>query len=487
MLVKDILQKLDLGNSVAEFDAALESYFVETQTFREVINDRGDIVAGDKGTGKTAMFRILQARASRLPQLDGIQIVPAFNPTGSSIFQRLTESQPLDEPAYVALWKVYVLALVGNWILGREHKRTESVARLDDLLTGSDLKSIDHTPTSIFGKIVEWIAKSLRTTKSAQIAFSFSESGAPVVTPKIDFSDAKAPDNPTVRVEDAFGVLNSALSDLGLKVWVALDRLDEAFQGAPAAEVPALRALFRTYLDLMPFERARLKLFVRRDLFRKVTHGGFVNLTHVNARKIEIRWDEEDLKDLLFKRVRENREFLEDMDLLQAPNEEGFQRIFPQQVDPGERKPATWTWMMSRIRDGNGVKPPRNLIDLVRKSLDAQLRREDREAPNAYAKGDPLIGPEALKRGLKALSEERVNDTLLAEAGDYAKVIERFRNNKADHNEASLATVLGTSVEDARKHAEQLCELGFLEQIGGSYKVPPLYRDGLGITQGKAY
>ncbi len=49
MLAKDILQQLDLGNSVAEHDDALEKYFVETSTFRALIRDEGDIIAGDLG------------------------------------------------------------------------------------------------------------------------------------------------------------------------------------------------------------------------------------------------------------------------------------------------------------------------------------------------------------------------------------------------------------------------------------------------------
>lgn len=30
-------------------------------------------------------------------------------------------------------------------------------------------------------------------------------------------------------------------------------------------------------------------------------------------------------------------------------------------------------------------------------------------------------------------------------------------------------------------------ELGFLEKVGNTYKVPILYREGLAITQGKAF
>ena len=60
--IKELLQGLKLGNSVAEFDAQLESYFLETQPFRELVSGNMDIIAGDKGTGKTAIFRILHKR-----------------------------------------------------------------------------------------------------------------------------------------------------------------------------------------------------------------------------------------------------------------------------------------------------------------------------------------------------------------------------------------------------------------------------------------
>ena len=93
---------------------------------------------------------------------------------------------------------------------------------------------------------------------------------------------------------------------------------------------------------------------------------------------------------------------------------------------------------MSRIRDGNDIKPPRNLIDLVTKALEEQVRRSTRDETE-FMPGKALISPDALKRGLARLSNERVEDTLLAEAGDYAQWIERFRNGKAEHNSESIA------------------------------------------------
>ena len=62
--------------------------------------------------------------------------------------------------------------------------------------------------------------------------------------------------------------------------------------------------------------------------------------------------------------------------------------------------------------------------------------RQQNEAPRPALRGNML----AIKRGLAALSTERVEDTLLAEAGDYAGLIERFRDGRAEHNDDSLAS-----------------------------------------------
>jgi hypothetical protein len=278
------------------------------------------------------------------------------------------------------------------------------------------------------------------------------------------------------------------LKEIGQSLWLALDRLDEAFAGQPQAEVPALRALFRTYLDLLPFDNMKLKLFVRKDLFRRIIAGGFVNLTHVNARRVEITWDEDSLRHLFYKRVLENESFMQTV----FPNrevrdpEQVFYGLFPQKVDPGNRKPRTWTWIMGRIRDGNDIKPPRNLIDLVQKAQDVQLRREEREA-GEFQVGTPLITSDAIKGGLRALSKQRVEDTLLAEAGPYAELIERFRGAKAEHNLSTLGSLLKLENEELKETVQVLRDIGFLESVGNNYKIPMLYRDGLEVTQGKAF
>ncbi len=484
MELRKLLRELNIGSSVAEFDTSLDRYFIETEAFRALALDKADIIAGEKGTGKTALFRVFKQRYASIPELRGVEVIAGFNPAGNPVFQRIATVDLLSEAGYVAMWKAYFLSLAGNWLLELfEDDMTRGMRTLDALLLRVGLRSKDDAAETIFSKLINALKP-----KSASVALSMTDAGLPVVAPTVEFGKTEPAIDPSdvVPHEEALQILNRALEEGGVDAWVVLDRLDEAFQGFPNVEIPCLRALLRTYLDLLAYPNIRLKLFVRNDLFRKVIQGGFVNLTHVNARKIEIVWEEEDLLSLFCRRVRDSSQFVHSADLRDLTDNGIFARIFPAQVDQGARKPTTWTWMMARIRDGNGIKPPRNLIDLVAKAREAQLRSEDRN-PRTYDPAHPMIEADSIRRALRGLSEQRVQDTLLAEAAELAPTIERFRDGKAEHNLSSLAVLLGVPEAGVRSAIKPLLEMGFLEETGSTYKVPMLYREGLEITQGKAF
>jgi hypothetical protein len=488
--IKEVLTSVDFGNSVAEFDEALESHFVETESFRSLVSGKYDVIAGDKGTGKTALYRVLVRRLSAVPALSHVDVIPAFNPSGNPIFQRLTHTPPLPEGQYITVWKSFFLALVGNWLLERAGAHSSGkLAELDALLRSIELRSSEDSASTVFSRVVNRLQRWFKP-KSAEVAFTLSESGIPIVTPRVEFDDRAAGEmNVIPQViphERAFALLNECLESLGVTVWAVMDRLDEAFQGYPDTERPALRALLRTYLDLLEFGSIRIKLFVRRDLFKKIVQGGFVNLTHINARRMDIVWEEEDLRNLLCRRIRGSRKLDEIASTANKSDREIFDLVFPGQVASGSRRPTTWNWILSRIRDGNNVRPPRNLIDLANKAREIQLRAEDR-SPRRFGYGEALLEADSVRRALQRLSEDRVQDTLLAEMPDLAPMIERFRDGKAEHNTHSLSAVLRIPSTEVRSAIKPLVELGFMEEIGDIFKIPMLYRDGLSITQGKAY
>ena len=167
--MKEILRALDLGNSVAEFDDSLGKYFVENEAFQALVSGRVDIVAGDKGTGKTALYRILQKRYASLAELKGVEIVAGFNPAGNPIFQRLVKEEALSEGQYASVWKTYFLSLVGNWslkIVGDDH--SERFQRLEAMLTETGLRSKDDKPETIFSKIINVVQKAMKP-KTAEV------------------------------------------------------------------------------------------------------------------------------------------------------------------------------------------------------------------------------------------------------------------------------------------------------------------------------
>lgn len=489
---KSTLQLLRLGQSVAEFDDSLEKYFIENQAYHSLINGTADVIAGDKGTGKTAVYKILQKRYSTTPELKDIEVIAGFNPVGNPVFQRLVQQDVnvLTEGQYVSVWKTYILSLVGNWIIDIVgHEYTENVKRLHRVLDETKLLSKGNKPETVFGKIITLLKETFKPD-SSETTLTISETGLPIVSQKFTFGDtSKQSDyrNHEITHEEAFDLLNECLSDVGYSIWVALDRLDEAFQGYPTIEVPALRALLRTYLDLLAFDRLRVKIFVRKDLFRKVIGDGFVNLTHINARKVEIVWDDADLLNLLSRRIRDSKDFLEAMEAQTDSDETLFYKIFPEKVDAADRKPTTLNWIMSRIRDGNDIRAPRNLIDLVVKATEEQIRADSRTARVINTAGRLVIS-ESLRNALSRLSDQRVQDTLLAEVGpEIAGYINKFSAEKAEHNTETLSKVLELDGEKLQFAIKQLMETGFLEEIKDTWKIPMLYRDGLGITQGKAF
>jgi hypothetical protein len=489
MGMKEVLAKLEVGSSVAEFDAHLQSYFIETQIYQNFVNDRHDIVSGAKGAGKSAIYRVVKARYRAVGEISDVEIVSGFNDTGNPVFQRLTQSRILSEGQYITIWKAYLAALVGNYVLDVvESGFSDDTRRLDALLRHTGLRSEDTGAQTIFSKLAN-LVKKYTNPSATEHSITFTEHGVPVIGTRIEFAEVSDAviEGDQIETETILEVLNRCLAVLDLKVWVVLDRLDEAFAGYADIEVPALRALLRTYLDLQSYDHVRLKMFLRSDLFRRIVRGGFVNMTHVNAKRVNIEWSAEDLKSLLCNRIRSSTQFLEAIGLsFDVSDDVIISRIFPEKVDPGEKRPDTWNWITTRIADGNGLMSPRNLIDLVNKAKEYQAKREERE-PRNFEDDEPILESDAIKRALIALSTLRVEDTLLAESDHLSAHIERFRNGKAEHNMQSLQQVLRLEGDELAEIIEELKFIGFLYEIGSSYKIPMLYRGGLSMTQGKAF
>lgn len=477
----EILESLNLGSSVAENDQHLSDYFVATGAVKDFVADRYDIIRGVKGSGKSAILRMVVERQNSYSQLADAVLVVATEHAGEPAFKRAFDSLRAGEYTEIALvnaWKTYLL----NFFLDAlEREGSDEV--IDEVTRYAEDQGVRFRSTSLFKKALWSLLRFLHPR-----SFSLSEAGI----------SAEFPDEPPEFWTRSEGIvdfpglierIDAAFGKLGRRCWVLVDRLDAAFQDDHDLEKSALRALLLAYKDLMGRSHIRVKLFFRTDLFDLVSGGaGFRELTHVNDRTSPpIIWDQDKLLLMLMERfafnepIREkygfSRNDMKDEEIRQA----AFFSIFPQQIDVGDRKPDTWNWISGRLRDGNSVRTPRDLQSLAQ---NAARKQRERLALGGEQEGDTLIESVAVKEGLAQLSEDKVRTSLIAENPHLESSIRAFEKGKAEHNAKSLKSLLGESWEEIISRLERI---GFVERLADSWKIPMLYRDGLQVTQGAAF
>lgn len=115
-----VLKSMTFGARVAEDEAtALSGYFIETDQWNRLYRGDIDVVYGAKGSGKSAMFALLLSREDALFDRR-ILLVPVEDPRGAPVFSQLVADPPTTEMQFRALWKLYLLTLIGRQL--REYR-----------------------------------------------------------------------------------------------------------------------------------------------------------------------------------------------------------------------------------------------------------------------------------------------------------------------------------------------------------------------------
>lgn len=487
-----LLDELYWGNPVAEQDEELAKYFVETGVFGSLRKRRVDIVLGTKGSGKSALLKILLDAHDQYPDLEGIILIPAVNLKGDPVFRRFKrEKQGFSEEEYIDLWKIYIINLLWPQIKKLAH-RDRRVMPLGKKLASAELLIDEDTPKGLVDTIVHRFQK-LPKLKRITTTATLAPDGTPIVLPGFEFDTTdttkqkKRMHEITLDYDDVFAEIDEIVRGEKVEIWILLDRLDDSFIEDRKTEAKALRAILHTYKDLMSYSGFRLKIFLRDDIYQRVTtERGFPALTHVaNMASPPIRWTGEKMLDLVVRRIMHNEPVVQYYQISDnLSNEEIFYTIFPEKVEPGEKRPRTLSWMISRIQDGTAVFTPRDMIWLLKYATEAQ-KEIWRLEPPADPTG-PLIEGPALKQGLADLSRNKCETYLYAEYNHLRPDLDKFKGGKAEHNASSLKRLLGQGYEVILK---QLVAVGFLSHLRESdtYKIPFIYRDAFEIKRGKAF
>jgi len=166
-----------------------------------------------------------------------------------------------------------------------------------------------------------------------------------------------------------------------------------------------------------------------------------------------------------------------------------FYKMFPKQVDIGEKQSDTFNWIKSRARDGQNNVAPRELIHFYNESIDQE--KSEQEIGNNSIEEPNIVSRQAIKNATHEVSKVRIEQTIFAEYATLKGYIMAFHGSKAEHNIDSLSDIWKLEPNAAEKIANELSEIGFFEartaRMDKIYKIPFLYRFYLEISQGKAF
>lgn len=491
-----VLREIRFGERIAEDELnELEKYFVATDQWSRVYSGEVDIIYGSKGAGKSAIYALIEKRTDDLFDR-GILTKSAENVRGNTAFSDIVADPPPSERAFVDLWKLYFLILSASALRDYGIHEDLEAKQLIGALEEAQLLPRNASLSQLFRaarRLVWSYVFPERESVENTIAIDPS-SGMPIYTRKTNFrahsSGEQAVDLP---LDDLIGKANSALRKSNYTLWILFDRLDVAFNDNPDLEKNALRALFRMYNDFKGFDNIKLKIFVRDDIWQRISEGGFAEASHI-TRTTTIDWTYENLVNLFVRRLLNNNSVVEYLGVNVSSIIDDFElqldlltRIFPDKVETGNN-PETFRWMINRIQDGTGKSAPRELIHLsetIRQQQAGRLERGEDEPPS-----EQLFDRSVFKPSLREVSRVRYQQTFVAENPSLKDFTDSLKRQKTEQTPSTLASVWQTSEAEAASVSERLVKSGFFErrEVGGrlTYWVPFIYRDALELVQGKA-
>jgi hypothetical protein len=495
----ELLRGLAVGERIAENELEqLASYFVETDQWNRIYRGEVDIVKGEKGSGKSAIYSLLVQRADDLSQ-KSIILVSAENPRGNPAFKQLRGDLPTSEAEFVGMWKLYIIVLIAERLraLRAKGKHVGLLLRpLEDQgLLRKDESKIDLTAKlkHVREYVRRWLHPTFETGMSIDPATGLATYNAKI-TPGEPSASQKT--DGCISIDELFEHANQALADVRLKVWILLDRLDVAF-ASEEIERNALRALFKTYLDISGRENIKLKVFLRSDIWEQIVDGGFREASHL-TKDVTLSWSHDALLNLIVKRLLKNKvvreaykiddETVKSIESDLAQQKALFYQIYPRQVEQGKRKPETLEWMVSRCADGTKKTAPREIIHLLMSLKDEEIARL--QLGGAPCDGVQLFDRAVFKPAQKSVSTARLVQTLYAEYDHLRRYLNQLKGKKTEQTKASLVEIWRCSENEADHVIAEAVRVGFFEVRGSTgrptYWVPFLYRSALEMVQGTA-
>ncbi len=392
------LADLKFGAEEAEKGRAAGREFVPRQSLEAILDQRRSIVVGDRGAGKSAIFRKLATSTSAVEGHQRVEIFPVAN-TGDLLHRIVDEDAWLDADALRAAWLVVVASLVASTVPESAPKKLRRDA--------AELRSA-------FGFLTEpgsLARRALRAAVRPLVGTTLKFAVGPVnLEAKLPAGSGGRPSKATVDVESFLQEVDSLLRESARRVVVMFDRIDETFKYNRAKQEAVVQALLQAESHISLFERIGLVVFVRTDLFELYD---IQEKSKLVSRTLALDWSDEDWLQVLVRRVLANDPLERLAERVHVADgsidtRTALEVLFPPEIEgqPVDR------WLIDSLRNGNGDVSPRLAVLLL------HLTRELSARPEDVVSMLPLFSADAVREAMTKLSDlsfsEVVNDFKVA-------------------------------------------------------------------------
>lgn len=460
----DLLAALQgLKGGAADGQGDVITTFLPLPSHGGALHEQTLVVRGERGAGKTAFFRFLDAMKAHPKELR--RLFPDARVPDSSWIEGFSEqgmahpgtavlaqfAQSADDTALRAFWMAH--------LAGRLH--AEGVIKSAPPAPIFELWQADvNTPTAWaraaadnVGALVSWMDLAERELTS---------STRPVVV-TYDYLD---------RIGNS-GAVQAKMAGALMAVWQSLT---------------------------LRYRQLRAKVFLREDLFES-SQRAYPDASKLRSRSVLLHWDVDSLYRVLLRRmgaheslrhwIQDKIEFEQKGILGWVPpasslgnrslGEVLMNRMVGERMGRGEKKAFTYRWIPNRLQDAHQRIVPRSLLNLIGTAAEKALN-------SPKARFLRLLTPGDLSAALHHTSKTRIAELL--EEHPMVQRLEQLRGLtvmlEASKVERRLAPPPGTSEDgtDGRAILEELLRLGVLSRRSdGRIDIPDIYRSAFDIKR----
>lgn len=297
------LLKFNFGDIEASEDDLLFDSVCKTSSILEFITGKKNIVLGEKGTGKTALFRLINEGKLKLLPKNGSKnvIIPVADnfqyKNVKSKLLKLIQTDDEDEIfKYQIIWELYLFRKIITQIKEKGGHFPSEIKR-----------AIELTNNVFNDQELENLIKSKKTfgvklyDTPTSVMPNFYMTSEPIISENDERQDSM--EKLEIDLDFFKKSINDYLIDNELNYVIIIDRLDEFVSKTDVKiQLQMLEALIAVEREYAQYSNLELKIFLRDDLFKQLSFEG-IGYDKVIAKKVDLEWKPDKIREFIAKRI----------------------------------------------------------------------------------------------------------------------------------------------------------------------------------------